>query len=272
MALAVSGCATIAFKPPPYSYSAPNTAAVALDSTNSVHVLSYLRGVTDTFDTMLENAEKLKYATELPIIAAGIFAPTALALGDNPDHAIYAAGVGAAGGALSSYFGVRTRQAQVAQARGAITCVNQQYVDQFARVRNLAYSTLRSRTATANLAQTMIDAEAKQAMSQNSTLELLAAMPAEASAVSGDVASAGAMAIAAADEVISRLKIKLASVGTAPDYAAILKDLQDKQALAAAKKEASAAKAITNAADKAIVDALADYQVKIAECLAKFPA
>ncbi|WP_235588010.1 hypothetical protein [Sphingopyxis sp. H115] len=272
MALSVGGCATVAFKPPPYSYSAPNTAAVALDSTNSVHVLSYLRGVTDTFDTMLENSEKLKYATELPIIAAGIFAPTALALGDNPDHAIYAAGVGAAGGALSSYFGVRTRQAHVAQARGAITCVNQQYVDQFARARNLAYSTLRSRVVTASLTQATIDAEAKLAMSQNSTLELLSAMPAEASAVSGDVASAGAIAIAAADEVISRLKIKLASVGTAPDYAAILKDLQDKQALAAAKKDDPAAKAITNAANKAIIDALADYQVKITECLAKFPA
>ncbi|KTE09459.1 hypothetical protein ATE71_12870 [Sphingopyxis sp. H115] len=237
-----------------------------------MHVLSYLRGVTDTFDTMLENSEKLKYATELPIIAAGIFAPTALALGDNPDHAIYAAGVGAAGGALSSYFGVRTRQAHVAQARGAITCVNQQYVDQFARARNLAYSTLRSRVVTASLTQATIDAEAKLAMSQNSTLELLSAMPAEASAVSGDVASAGAIAIAAADEVISRLKIKLASVGTAPDYAAILKDLQDKQALAAAKKDDPAAKAITNAANKAIIDALADYQVKITECLAKFPA
>src|SRR5688572_24915883 len=119
--MVLSSCATVAFKPPPYSYLAPDAASgtkpTPLDANNSVHILSYLRGVTDTFDTMLENSEKLKYATELPIIAAGIFAPTSLALGGNPDHAIYAAGVGAAGGALSSYFGVRTRQIHVAQAR-----------------------------------------------------------------------------------------------------------------------------------------------------------
>ena len=136
---ALTGCATAGFRPPPYSYLAPGAKnSVAMDTSNVVHVQSYLRGATDSFDRMVRQAEWLKHGTELPIIGAGVFAPTWLALGKSTDGAIYAAGIGAAGGALSSYFGIRGRETAVVLARSAITCVNREYVSQITTARGLA--------------------------------------------------------------------------------------------------------------------------------------
>lgn len=269
--LILGGCATVAFKPPPYSYKAPGAAAVALDATNSVHVLSYLRGATDTFDMMLENSEKLKYATELPIIAAGIFAPTTLALGNNSDGAIYAAGVGAAGGALSNYFGVRTRQVHVAQAREAVTCVSREYANQFAEARTLGVSIVegRSRANGDNLVATT--AKTAPVLAATSSTLLSITLDGAATSVAGTVASSGDIAIEAANSIISKLKVKLAGVGTAPNYSDILNDLKAKQALSVERQQEAQTKAGANAFSKAAIASLADYPLKIAECVAKFP-
>ncbi len=269
--LVLGGCATVAFKPPPYSYKAPGAAAVALDATNSVHVLSYLRGATDTFDMMLENSEKLKYATELPIIAAGIFAPTTLALGNNSDGAIYAAGVGAAGGALSNYFGVRTRQVHVAQAREAVTCVSREYANQFAEARTLGVSIVegRSRAAGDNVVATA--AKTAPVLTATSSTLLSITLDGAATSVAGTVASSGDIAIEAANSIISKLKVKLAGVGTAPNYSDILNDLKAKQALSVERQQEAQTKAGANAFSKAAIASLADYPLKIAECVAKFP-
>lgn len=269
--LVLGGCATVAFKPPPYSYKAPGAAAVALDATNSVHVLSYLRGATDTFDMMLENSEKLKYATELPIIAAGIFAPTTLALGNNSDGAIYAAGVGAAGGALSNYFGVRTRQVHVAQAREAVTCVSREYANQFAEARTLGVSIVegRSRAAGENVVATA--AKTAPVLTATSSTLLSITLDGAATSVAGTVASSGDIAIEAANSIISKLKVKLAGVGTAPNYSDILNDLKAKQALSMERQQEAQTKAGANAFSKAAIASLADYPLKIAECVAKFP-
>ncbi|HEV2598186.1 hypothetical protein [Sphingopyxis sp.] len=269
--LVLGGCATVAFKPPPYSYKAPGAAAVALDATNSVHVLSYLRGATDTFDMMLENSEKLKYATELPIIAAGIFAPTTLALGNNSDGAIYAAGVGAAGGALSNYFGVRTRQVHVAQAREAVTCVSREYANQFAEARTLGASIVegRSRAAGDNVVATA--AKTAPVLAATSSTLLSITLDGAATSVAGTVASSGDIAIEAANSIISKLKVKLAGVGTAPNYSDILNDLKAKQALSVERQQEAQTKAGANAFSKAAIASLADYPLKIAECVAKFP-
>lgn len=270
----LTGCATAAFDPPAYYHaaSASDSTLVALDSTDVVQVTSYLRGATDTFDRMLKNSERLKHATELPIIGAAIFAPITLAIGNHTDQAIYAAGVGAAGGALSNYFGLRDREGAVALARGAVTCIEQRYSEQVSQARSLTYMFQLAFKPTAALGLADIQARANLYLTQNSTMLLATGLIGKAAPVAGDVASAGSIAVAGTNEVISRLKQHLAKMGQAPDYGAILKDLQAKQAAADAKKPAAAGFVESRSAADLMIASLADYPVHITECVDKFPA
>lgn len=254
--ICLGGCATAGFRPPEYSYRAEGaTDSVAIDTANMVHVQYYLRGITDTFDRMIRQAEGLKLATELPIIGAGVFAPTWLALGKSTDGAIYAAGAGAAGGALSNYFGLRNREAAVAVARSAITCVNREYVSQMTTGRTLAG---------------LLDSAKVISLAGTSDAHTMAQSLSGSPGSAAEIASAGDIAIGAADEIISKLKIKLAGMGAAPDYGTILKDLQAKQKLADAQSETVDSLQALSKSQKAIAKSMADYPVRIATCVAQF--
>jgi hypothetical protein len=251
----LGGCATAAFPTPDYSYRDPTTGDVnPIVTSDVVQVQSYFRGVVDSFDVMIRHAELVKHGTELPIIAAGVFAPTWLALGKPTNGAIYAAGVGAAGGALSGYLGLRGRESAVVLARSAVTCVNREYVSQFTTARGLA-----SLLDTARASSLVVATDTK-VLSQS-----LVSSPTSA----GDAGSAGDIAIGAVDEIISKLKIKLAGMGTIPDYSAIVKELQAKQKLADAHSGVVALSALS-ADQKTIAQSMTDYPVRIAACVAQF--
>lgn len=256
LALALSACATAGFRPPSYTYqpAGGKTDPVDLDSGNVDHVKAYLRGVTASFDEMVRQAEWLKHGTELPIIGAAVFAPTWLALGKSTEGAIYAAGVGAGGGALSNYFGLRGREAAVVLARSAVTCVNREYISQITTARSLG---------------SLLDKSHALALAATADADMLAKSLATSPTSAGEVGSAGDVAIAAADEIISKLKVKLAGMGSVPDYGSILKDLQAKQKLADASSGAVEASGLSPD-EKSIAKSMADYSVRVATCVAQF--
>lgn len=252
----LGGCATAGFSPP--AYVAPTDAQeVSFDAQDPEHVSSYARGAISTYDRMLRNSERVKFATELPIIGAAVAAPLSLAIGNHTNRAIYLAGAGAAGGALSGYLDMRTRSGYVAKARSATTCINREYVNQIVFAKSLAKTDKAGIvSSTSTLATDLID---------------------EAAPIKADITGAGPIAVAAVDDVISNLKLRLADLGTAPDYSAILADVKAKQTVADKKTEESQALANTKAAavsaeySKEAIEYLAGYQVRITECVAKLP-
>jgi hypothetical protein len=89
-------------------------------------------------------------------------------------------------------------------------------------------------------------------------------------AIASDVAAAGRIATAATDEVTSKLKMRLASLGAAPDYSSIVRDLQSKYELAKSKTQVANA-FIASEGDTVLAESLSEYTAHVAECVAKVP-
>lgn len=237
--LLLSGCATSAFRAPLWPCKLEQTTAgdrgskiggtdlsCKFDPNASDRqvdtVSSYLRATIATYDHLIRDAEAGKAITELPVIGAAVGGGTALAMGSGAKVGIVAAGIGALGTSTSAWIKPRERVGFVVQAREAATCLLKEQSE-------LALSAEAAALATyANPSRTLGNGHYADAFP----------------AASAMIRSAGSISLAASDQVVSRLKVRLAGLGSAPDYSAILGEFRKAQeqsatALAADKTTSS---------------------------------
>lgn len=230
-----------------------------LDVSDPEQVLAYLRAHERTFDKLIKSAETAKNLTELPIIGAAAFAPTWLALGKGSHPAIIAAGGAGGLGALSQHISPRERATNAALASSAVTCVKREY------------STLMTNaTGLAALADTQF------VYNRNSITSLFSPMRTYFPVLSQQVATAGIVATTAAEEITTKLKLKLANLGQTPDYGAIATGIAAKMEEGKAQLiQNEQAKLLENNSDKEAIMALAklisEYGANVAICVAKMP-
>lgn len=233
--LALTGCVTAGFRVP------ATDSSVVLGSDQGA--VEYLRGLTRTMDSMISEGEFAKAAFELPIIAAGVAVPTALALGEGKKLAIYGAGLAGAGTALSSYVTPRQRVTYVAQARDAVVCIERRFVHQL---------------ITANQAGLVTGNSFAAFAPDQAKLTTYAA-------IADQVSGARFIAISGSDEVVTKLKLRLSNLGAAPDYGKIVADLRKLYDQA----ETATADAKSKGLREDTAKDLAEYEARVAECVAK---
>ncbi len=270
----LSGCATASFRAPiwPCKVKAVDDSgkggargsgdvgsSCSFDSTASDReidtVSSYLRANIAKFDQLIADAETGKVITEFPVIGAAIGGGTALALGSSAKVGIVAAGIGALGTSTAAWMKPRDRVNYIVQAREATVCV------------------LREQT------QLAIRAQATSLANYSGTARAYSAgtFATDYPAATAQISNSGALALATSDEIVSKLKTRLAGVGTAPDYASILEDLKKKQGQAsddvtsdkaffAAKVRAAAP--VGNPSDQDLLYVL-EYPLRLQTCASK---
>lgn len=222
-----------------------------LDVTKVSHVEQYLRYSDATVVGLISQGEATKYLTELPIIGAGIFVPTSLALGKSNNRAIYGSAVAGAGGLLTSYLSPRERAKTAAEAEVAISCISTAFNDQMTQAASLGSVTMDDDVTTTDIS--------------NGVAALFPDLAAE-------VSGAGRRAIDSTNMIFSRLRLNLLNMGSAPDYAAIIKDMQQKMQVSEGMTSAKVGLPTTpSAAQTAIAKHLSEYPIRLAECVAKYP-
>ena len=258
MAFALSGCATTAFQAPiwPCSFDATTgkcTGSAAMDAQKANLVDGYLRANVFKYDQLVADAEAGKVITEVPIILAAVGGATSVALGASTKVAIGSAGVGALGSGFSSWVKPRERIGYIVQSRAAATCILREHTQ------------LTVAAASAGIASYDTTADRKYAAAG------LAATYANASV---QVANAGTIALAASDEVVSRLKVRLAGVGSAPDFSGIIEEMRRMKEQAAAglvadKAALRALAGVMSPPSDAEIAYISEYSVRIDTCVAK---
>lgn len=230
-----------------------------LDVSDPEQVLAYLRAHERTFDKLIKSAETAKNLTELPIIGAAAFAPTWLALGKGSHPAIIAAGGAGGLGALSQHISPRERATNAALASSAVSCVKREYSTLLTNAAGLSALT-----------------DNKFQPDKNNVTTLVSPMRTYFPGLSQEVATAGIVATIAAEEVTTKLKLKLANLGQTPDYGAIAASI-------AAKLEAGKAQLNQNGqvslldsnpnkeAIIALAKLISEYSANVAICVAKMP-
>jgi len=211
--LSLGGCATTAFNAPVWpckfdSATRKCNGDAAMNARKASQVDGYLRANIAKYDQLISDAETGKVVTEVPIILAAVGGATAVALGANTDVAIGAAGIGALGSGMSNWIKPRERQGYVVQARSATTCILREHTQ------------LAADAVAASLATYDATNDREYTTGSNATTYVNA---------SAQVENAGNLALAASDEIVSKLKTRLAGIGSAPDYGAIIEDLRRKQ-------------------------------------------
>ncbi|MEP7005161.1 MAG: hypothetical protein ABI810_04200 [Sphingomonas bacterium] len=285
----IGGCGTSAFKVEPWTVTSSSTTPSTVDK--------YLRDQIGTYDRMIGELEAGKGLLEIPIIPAAVIGATGVALGARPDLAIVMAGGSAGLSAGSAYLRPRERLGFVVQARAAAVCINREYLEQVLLAQSLGLLAPRNEPFVPltpaeinqlkpeelhkyNLElQTRPDTFARRAA--EGQLMLLATDAAnDFPEIAPQVAGVGKVAVMAADDVVTRLKTRLAAVGTTPDYGAIVTDLRQRFDDAHTRtNQAQTNRSVMFAANSltavrvtdADIKQLAEYSARVAECVAKFP-
>jgi hypothetical protein len=279
--VALSGCATSAFNAPLWDYT--KSTSVPTD------VQTYLSSHIDVYDKMIGKVEEAKALLEIPIIPAAVVGTTGLALGTSKDLPIV---LGAGGSILSSgstYLTPRERLTVIVQARAATVCIRREYIEQLELSKALgllapAVPVSGPVSLEIDRAGNMIPAATSRTavavvMNERVLAAALGRAPLvptsrvdEAPLIADQVSGVGTMAVAAEDEVVSGLKTKLAGLGAAPDYGAIVTALQQKFKEAEAKSAGTTGVqslvAGSGGADEAIKK-ISEYSARLATCKAK---
>jgi uncharacterized protein YaaN involved in tellurite resistance len=94
--------------------------------------------------------------------------------------------------------------------------------------------------------------------------------------ISDQISGVGSIAVAAADEVVTRLKSHLAAIGTVPDYGSIVSNLRQQFDKATAKADATTGGGARlnmfgsgGTAANEIVKQIAEYSARIDQCTTK---
>jgi hypothetical protein len=281
-ALLVAGCGTSAFQAPVWSPSD--------NSASRTDVGTFLRSHVSTYDRMISDLERGKSILEVPIIPAAVIGATGVALGASTDLPIVLGGGAAGLSAGSAYLRPRDRLVLVVQARAAAVCVHSKYNDQVRTAIAGGYLAEQGYAGPAQISpivgETTDERRAREAENRRrayrSTLVGSAATalhitPAldNLGPVKVQVSDVGEIAVEAAEEVVTRLKLRLANIGTAPDYGAIVTDLRtrfdDARASAVQGAVVKAKVATLTTLDVEQIKKLSEYSARIAECLTKLP-
>ena len=278
--LTLSGCGTAAFKPPAWT--------IAQSTTSVTDVGTFLRGHVTTYDRMIDDLETGKSLLEFPIIPAAVIGATGVALGASTDLPIVLSGGAAGLSATSSHLRPRDRLLLVVQARAAAVCVSTQFSDQVRSAANAGYLNILTSGYQALEPAPSTETEQSKVLRETTNKEIAynnakAVGIAQAVAVTDAVSELGAahmevfdvggIAVNASEEIVTRLKMRLANVGSAPEYGAIVTQLRTKFETA----EKNSQQAILALADgtsdtkAAQIAHISQYSARVAECLTKIP-
>lgn len=282
-ALMLAGCGTSAFKAPVWTASS--------STASRTDVGSFLRQHVETYDRMIADLEAGKTVLEAPIIPAAVVGATGVALGAGTNLPIVLGGGAAGLSAGSAYLRPRDRLALVVQARAAAVCINTQFNDQARTAIAGGYLVELSGPAEPQLAAVAEETQ-QQKQSRERENQRRAVVAARNRGIStalgltdelGSLGSVGVqvydlggIAVDAAEEVVTRLKLRLANIGSAPDYGAIVTDLRqrfdtaEEQTADTVASLVTAKKALTTA-DEVRIKRLSEYSARVAECVAKIP-
>ena len=279
--VALSGCATSAFKAPLWDYR--KSTSVPTD------VQSYLASHIAVYDRLMGQVEDAKAFLEIPIIPAAVVGTTGLALGASKDLPVVLGGGSAILSSGSSYLAPRDRLLAIVQARAATVCIRREYVEQLELLKALgllapAVGVSGPLSVEIDRSGNVVSAGGTQAAAAVVMKEFaLAAAQGRAPLVptqraddvpliADQVSGVGTIAVAAEDEVVTGLKSKLVGLGAAPDYGAIVTSLQ--QRFKDAEAKAGRTTGTQNFApgsegsDEA-VKRISEYSARIATCKAK---
>jgi len=279
--VALSGCATSAFKAPLWDYN--KSTSVPTD------VQSYLASHVAVYDQLIGQVEDAKAILEIPIIPAAVVGTTGLALGASKDLPIVLGGGAAILSSGSTYLTPRDRLSAIVQARAATVCIRREYIEQLELLKALgllapAVGISGPVSLEIDRSGNMVAAGGTQtaaAVVMNETIlaaaqgraPLVPTQRAEAAPLIADqISGVGTIAVAAEDEVVSGLKSKLAGLGAAPDYGAIVTSLQ--QRFKDAEAKAGGTTGTRNFAPggsgvEEAVKRISEYSARIATCKAK---
>ena len=280
--LGLSACATADFKAETWRESS--------STASRTDVESFLRQHIATYDTMISDLEQGKAALEWPIVPLAVVGATAVALGSGGDIPVVFGGAAAGLSGASNYVRPRDRMGFVVQARGAVVCVHRQYAEQVRLALALGYLVQlndpidtsgwkdppKGRPNFNNQRLGYLQARARGgsnlALGTTDSIYSLAA-------ASVQVADVGSIAVGGAEQIVDKLKLRLSSVGSAPDYSTILTDLRQRfetardeatQAIAEREKRRLAKTLAADPTD-AQLRTIAEYSARVAECVAKVP-
>lgn len=282
--LAASGCATSDFAVPPWP------AAFRTDS--PPEVAAQLRAHVAVFDDLIKKAEGAKGNLDALVITSALATPAFLAWGAGVESVTALAAAGGAGVAGGNYVQPRQRLTSIIQARGAMVCVSREFENQ-ATIANA-----HGLTVPQDLPETVFvfgsdgkllrekGGEPKTEVRSKRFLSLIASEKlASMNAISGQVTGAGRMALLAADDIVTKLKLSLAGIGSAPDFAAIVRDVEGKLNKAEADAETAGEQFVSaektrnknftadepDPALQAAIKELSEYPVRLTQCVAKMP-
>lgn len=245
------GCVNAGFK-------LPNSTAYVRSATPD-EVMARLRELNNEYATLIRRGENGRLAFEIPIIVAAAVVPTALALGQSQKFAIYGAGIAGGGAALSSYMQPRDRIGYAVQAQAATTCILREYGQQLGVAEEIGlFQSMRDETITD-----------KDGVNKTTRVSVMAptALLTTAPSLQQEVADAHIMALAAADEVTARLRARLARMGTAPDFGAIVGAIRQKYDQASA--DSASSQKILTSTDPQKIRRISEYPARIEECVNK---
>lgn len=227
---------------------------------------------------------------EMPIIPAAVVGATSVALGASTNVPIVLGGGAAGLSAGSAYLRPRERLALVVQARAAAVCINTRFNEQ-ARMAIAGGYLVELVPGTRDLEhppageipqqrqereRRNADIAVTNARQRGITNALAVTTQTDAlGEVYPQVYDMGSIAVEAAEEVVTRLKLRLANVGSAPNYGTIVTDLRQRFDTARTQSETTIgalnAKKATTASEQALIKSLSEYSARVAECVAKIP-
>ena len=271
-ALLLGGCGTSAFRTPAWTLNHSSTTPVTVEQ--------YLQQHVRVYDRMIEDLEAGKHILEVPIIAAAVVGTTGVALGANTDLAIVMGGAGTGLAAGSNYLNARQRLGFVTQARAATVCVNREYVDQveLATALNLlapggapvelTEEQLAQETPQQRRSRELRELPFRQASAEGRLMLLPTARLANGlSLLRPQVAGVGRIAVAATQQIVSRLKSRLANIGAVPNYGQIVADIRASYEDAENRVNLSGAN-LTDS-EEALIRDIAEYSARVDECVAQ---
>ena len=240
-ALALQACST--------TYTPPVSGATDYSSDDSVK--AFIDGHITAYTKALKQLGGGKDAAAVTTILAAVGGTTALALGAGVTVGILAGSLGAGVNATEKYANPTDRLKLVGQALNATICIRDEYANQVGFARSLGYGNAGAiEMRTARLAAAQLE------ITNNAFLQR-------------QIGDAGQIAIDATRTVSTNLQVKLADVSKVPDYAATVKAIQEAQKAADAGKPKDPAKVGPAAA---LLEQVSEYEKRIQDCKAKFPA